>query len=51
METTKLKATLQCGEIIKDASEIVEWLVSHNKNYTKEQYYKLIDLQDILKGE
>lgn len=26
----------------------VEWLESHNKNYNKEQYYRMLDLKDIL---
>lgn len=26
------------------------WLVTHNKNYTKEQYYKATELHDILKN-
>lgn len=30
--------------------EILDWLLTHNKNYTKEQYYKLLDLKDILEG-
>lgn len=24
----------------------VDWLERHNKNYTKEQYYKILDLQE-----
>lgn len=27
---------------------IMEWLESHNKNYTKEQYYKISIVNDIL---
>ena len=30
---------------------IIDYLESHNKNYTKEQYYKILDLQDIINGE
>lgn len=41
----------ECGEIISQAKEILEWLLTHNKNYTKKQYYKLLDLQEILDGE
>ena len=27
---------------------IINWLESHNKNYTKEQYYKISNLKEIL---
>lgn len=27
---------------------LMEWLESHNKNYTKEQYYKISSLKEIL---
>ena len=51
-EKENLTRTLEeCGEIISQAKEIVEWLLTHNKNYTKKQYYKLLDLQEILDGE
>ena len=26
----------------------IEWLTTHNKNYTKEQYNRMCDLRDIL---
>jgi hypothetical protein len=29
---------------------ILEHLTTHNKNYTKEQYYKIITLHDIVKN-
>ena len=28
-------------------SNSIEWLESHNKNYNKEQYYRISDLKDI----
>lgn len=28
--------------------QLVEWLESHNMNYTKEQYRKISDLKDII---
>lgn len=31
-----------------EALDILDYLLSHNKNYTKTQYYKLLDLQEIL---
>lgn len=31
-----------------EALDILNYLLSHNKNYTKAQYYKLLDLQEIL---
>lgn len=33
---------------IQDAINIVEWLELHHKNYTREQYYKILDLAAIL---
>lgn len=30
-------------------SHISEWLESHNKNYTKDQYYNICALKDALK--
>ena len=51
-EKGNLTRTLEeCGEMISGAKEIVDWLLTHNKNYTKEQYYKLQELKDILEGE
>ena len=51
-EKQNLTRTLEeCGEMIKDAKELVAWLLTHNKNYTKQQYYKLLDLEQVLKGE
>jgi len=35
----------------QQAKEIVDWLATHNKNYTKEQYYKILDLQEILEDK
>ena len=29
--------------------ELIDFLESHNKNYTKEQYYKILDLQELIK--
>ena len=31
-----------------EALDILDYLLSHNKNYTKAQYYKLLDLQELL---
>lgn len=31
-----------------EALDLLNYLLSHNKNYTKAQYYKLLDLQEIL---
>ena len=51
-EKENLTRTLEeCGNAIKDAKEIVDWLLTHNKNYTKQQYNKLLDLKEILEGE
>ena len=29
-------------------SEMVDWLESHNKNYTAEQYSRIVDIKDLL---
>ena len=51
-EKENLTRTLEeCGDMISKAKELVDWLLTHNKNYTKEQYYKLQELKDILEGE
>lgn len=51
-EKGNLTRTLEeCGEIISKAKNIVDWLLVHNKNYTKQQYYKIQELKDLLEGE
>lgn len=51
-EKENLTKTIEDGnDLISQAKEIVEWLISHNKNYTKTQYYKLLDLQNLLNGD
>lgn len=32
--------------LINEIKDIVYFLSTHNKNYTKEQYFKIIDLQE-----
>lgn len=29
---------------------LLEWLESHNKNYTQEQYYKILDCLEIVEN-
>lgn len=36
------------SEILKKINEILYTLKTHNKNYTKEQYYLILDLQDLI---
>lgn len=36
------------GDIYSHIKTLVKWLESHNKNYTKEQYHKISDLNEIL---
>lgn len=36
------------SDIYSYISELVDWLESHNKNYTKEQYHKIISIKEIL---
>lgn len=35
----------------KQIRELLDYLLSHNKNYTKAQYYKLLDLAELLSPE
>lgn len=34
--------------IIDKIAEIAQYLSTHNKNYTKEQYYKILDLKELI---
>ena len=34
-------------ELLKDMTQIIEYLETHNKNYTKKQYYSILDLKEI----
>lgn len=36
------------SDIYSYISGLVDWLESHNKNYTKEQYHKIVILKEIL---
>ena len=35
-------------DLVYYVSSSIEWLATHNKNYTKEQYNRICDLRDIL---
>ena len=35
-------------ELIKNIDDIIDFLYRHNKNYTKKQYEKILDLTDII---
>lgn len=35
----------------KQIHDIMNYLLTHNKNYTKAQYYKLLDLAELLDKE
>ncbi len=37
-------------EIVKYAKTVLDYLTTHNKNYTKEQNYKLQDLREIMEA-
>lgn len=36
-------------EILDEMKSKIIWLESHNKNYTKEQYYKVCDLYNFIR--
>jgi hypothetical protein len=36
------------NKIKKEIHDIINYLLTHNKNYTKVQYYKLLDLATLL---
>ena len=29
---------------------LINWLECHNKNYTKDQYYRILDIQEIIEN-
>ena len=35
------------NELLKDMIQIIDYLESHNKNYTKKQYFNILDLKEI----
>lgn len=41
-------ARFQIKTIIAKAAESVDYLIRHNKNYTNEQYYKILDLRELI---
>lgn len=40
--------TKNINELNDEIDNIMYFLLTHNKNYTKEQYFKINELQDIL---
>lgn len=38
------------NEILHYISGVIDYLYTHNKNYTKTQYYKIQDLKNIIDG-
>ena len=36
-------------ELLEEMLEEIEFLATHNKNLTNQQYYKILNIQDILK--
>lgn len=45
MENLKNK---NINELLQNIDKIIDFLYTHNKNYTKQQYYSIIDLVDII---
>ena len=39
---------LNKSEVLHYVAGVIDYLYSHNKNYTKEQYYKIEDLKNII---
>lgn len=37
-------------EVLRELCGLLEWLESHNKNYTKMQYNKILDALDFVKA-
>ena len=37
-------------EVLRELCGLLEWLESHNKNYTKMQYDKILDALDFVKA-
>lgn len=36
------------SETLKQLKDNLEWLSTHNKNYTKQQYYTILDCLELL---
>ena len=48
---SNLERTLEeCGETFQELKKIFEWLATHNKNYTKEQYNKILTALEIIES-
>ena len=37
-------------KVFNELKNLLNWLEKHNKNYTKEQYYKILDAQEIVEN-
>jgi hypothetical protein len=35
-------------KFFKELKDKIDWLATHNKNYTKQQYYIILDIQELL---
>lgn len=46
-EETRL-GLLNANEVLHYVSGVIDYLYAHNKNYTKEQYYKIENLKSII---
>lgn len=46
-ESTRL-GLMNKAEVLHYVRAVIEYLYTHNKNYTKEQYYRIEDLKNII---
>lgn len=46
-EKTRL-GLLRASEVLHYMQSVIDYLYTHNKNYTKNQYYKIEDLKNII---
>ena len=48
-ELKKELAYLDTNDLIYSMKRNIDYLECHNKNYTKEQYYKILELQSFIR--
>ena len=37
-------------KVFQELEKLVDYLERHNKNYTKDQYYKILEIQEIVES-
>lgn len=50
MDKNKVSVKGYNDDAISKLKDLVYYLKTHNKNYTKEQYYKILEMEEILES-